>query len=247
MKNFLRAALQYGNCSGSMYAVYGMTGVMLLAVMIAEWKNRKKGKYFRLALLTAGAYVAMMAAIFYVYSLNEGSRHLMSFLLVGFLVLGMYSARIADKIVQIVLCGVICLFFLVKPGVPYDRLPPFRQEDLAEDIETMRKALSEEMECAPGIGWENTVIWLAYDIVGEDVVSEQWQQLYALPEGFGINYCSQAYVLENLDSLRPRYIAAIPGGQVEEQLLERGAVLLAENGQIAVYRYDAAGRIEEQR
>lgn len=247
LKNFLRAALQYGNCAGSMYAVYGMTGVMLLAVVIVEWKNRKRGNYCRLALLTAAAYVAMMAAIFYIYALNEGSRHLMSFLLAGFLVLGMYSARIADKAVQIMLCGVICLFFLIKPGVPYDRLPPFREEKLAEDIEAMREVLSEKMECTSGIGWENTVIWLAYDIVGEEIVTEQWQQLYALPEGFGINYCSQPYVLEYIDVLQPRYIAAVPGGQIEELLLERGAVLLAENEQIAVYRYDAAGRKEEQR
>ena len=153
----------------------------------------------------------------------------------------MYCARIADKAIQIALCGVICLFFLIKPGVPYDREPPFRQEELAGDIESMGEALSEKMECAEGIGWENTVIWLAYDTVGGEVVAEQWQQLYALPEGFGINYCSQPYVLEHIDNLQPHYIAAIPGGQIEELLLERGAVLLAENEQIAVYRYGSSG------
>lgn len=245
LTTFLRAALQYGNCSGSMYAVYGTTGTMLLVMAAAEWKNRKEGKGFRLALCAAGAYTAMMAAIFYIYSLNEGSRHLMTFLLAGFLVLGMYRARIADKVVQIVLCGVIGLFFLIEPGVPYDRQPPFCQEELAEDIEDMRRALSEKMECTSDIGWENTVIWLAYDIVDGEIVAEQWQQLYALPEGFGINYCSQPYVLEHIDSLRPHYIAAVPGGQIEELLLERGAALLAENGQIAVYRYEAAGERAE--
>jgi len=239
LKMLLRAALQYGNCSGSMYAVYGTTGVMLLVIAAAEWKNRRKESSFKLALLTAAAYVAMMAAIVYVYSLNAGSRHLMSFLLAGILVIGMYSARIADKLVQIVIGGVICLFFIIKPGVDYDRLPPFRQENLAEDIEAMQEILQEKMECMPGIGWDNTVIWLACDTVDGDIVTEQWQQLYALPEGFGINYCSQAYVLEHLDTLQSRYIVAIPGGQAEEQLLKRGAVLLAGNEQIAVYQYDA--------
>lgn len=239
LKIFLRAALRYGNCSGSMYAVYGTMGVMLLVIVAAEWKNRRKESSFKLALLTAMAYASMMAAIIYVYALHEGARHLMSFLLVGILVTGMYSARIADKFVQIVIGCVICFFFFIKPGVDYDRLPPFRQEELARDIEAMQEILQEKMEYTPGIGWENTVIWLAYDIVDREAVIEQWQQLYALPEGFGINYCSQTYVMEHLDTLQARYIFAIPGGQVEEQLLKRGAVLLAENEQVAVYQYDA--------
>lgn len=84
-------------------------------------------------------------------------------MLVGFLVIGMYSARIVDKIVQIVMGLVLSLFFFAKPGIEYDRLPPFRQEKLAEDIEDMRELLQEKMEYTPGIGWENTVIWLSYD------------------------------------------------------------------------------------
>lgn len=239
LKDFLRAALQYGNYSGSMYAVYGTMGAMLLVLAAAEWKNRKRGNGFRLALLTAMAYAAMMAAIFYVYSLNEGARHLMSFLLAGILVMGMCSAGIVNRLVQTAVGCVICFFFLIKPGTEYDRLPPFRQEELAEDIEAMRTILQEKMEYTPGIGWENTVIWLAYDIVDGEIAAEPWQQLYALPEGFGINYCSQPYVLEHLDTLQSRYIAAVPGGQAEARLLERGAVLLAGNEQIAVYRYDA--------
>lgn len=239
LKVFLRVALQYGNFSGSMYAVYGTTGVMLLVIVAAEWKNRKKEGGFKLAFLTAMVYAAMMAAICFLYVMNDGGRHLLAFLLVGFLVIGMYSAKIVDKIVQVVVGLVLCLFFFVKPGIEYDRLPPFRQEKLAEDIEGMRELLQEKMEYTPGIGWENTVIWLSYDIVDGEVAVEPWQQLYALPGGFGINFCSLDYVLEHLDTLQSHYIVAVPGGQVEEELLKRGAGLIAENGQIVVYQYDA--------
>lgn len=242
LKNILREALQDGNYSGSLYLVYAVTGLLLLIVLVMEWKNRKKESYCKWALLTTMAYTAMMIAIFFIYSLPEGARHLMPFLLIGFSVLGMYSAKIADKLVWIVLDSVICLFFVIKPGVPYERMPPFWQEDLAEDIETMQEVLAEKMEYTPDIGWENTVIWLAHDIVGENTVVEQWQQLYALPGGCGINYCSPLYVLEHLDTLRSRYIVAIPGGQVERALRERDAILLGENVQIAVYRYEALAK-----
>ena len=121
LKVFLRVALQYGNFSGSMYAVYGTTGVMLLVIVAAEWKNRKKEGGFKLAFLTAMVYAAMMAAICFLYVMNDGGRHLLTFLLVGFLVIGMYSAKIVDKIVQVVVGLVLCLFFFVKPGIEYDR------------------------------------------------------------------------------------------------------------------------------
>lgn len=235
LKNFLREALRYGNFPGSMYAVFGLTGVIFLAVAAVEWKRRKENPHFRLAVSMAGAYTAMMAAIFFVYSLNEGGRHLMSFLLAGFLVLGMYSAKRADKIVQALTAIIIGFFFLVQPGIPYDRLPPFREEALAREIAAMSEALREKMEYTSGIGWENTVIWLAYDIVDEEIVTEQWQQLYALPGGCGINYCSGQYVSDHFEELQARYIAAIPGGQVEELLVEAGAVLLEKNEKIAVY------------
>ncbi len=244
LKVFLRVALQYGNFSGSMYAIYGTMGVMLLVIAAAEWKNRKKGSVFRLALSTAIVYAAMMAAICFMYVMNDGGRHLLTFLLVGILVTGMYSARIVDKIVQIVIGFVLCLFFFVKPGIEYDRLPPLRQEELAEDIESMGEILREKMEYTPGIGWENTVIWLSYDMVDGEVAAEPWQQLYALPGGFGVNLCSLDYVLEHMDTLQSRYIAAVPGGQVEEELLKRGAGLIAENGQIAVYQYETQAVIQ---
>lgn len=141
----------------------------------------------------------------------------------------------AGGLVQVLTAAVIGFFFLVQPGIPYDRLPPFQEEVLAGEIRAMSQALQEKMEYTSHIGWENTVVWLAYDIVDGEIVAEQWQQLYALPGGYGINYCSAQYILDNLEELQARYIAAIPGGQVEELLLREGAVLLEKNDKIAVY------------
>lgn len=242
LKDFLRSALQYGNFPGSMYAVFGLTGVVFLAVAAVEWKRRKESPHFKLAVSMAGVYTAMMAAIFFIYSLNEGGRHLMTFLLAGFLVLGMYSARVTGWLVQVLTAAVIGFFFLVQPGIPYDRLPPFQEDVLAGEISAMSEALQEKMEYTSGIGWENTVVWLAYDIVDGEYVIEQWQQLYALPGGCGINYCSAQYILDNLEELQARYIAAIPGGQVEEMLLREGAILLEKNEKIAVYCRAAVNR-----
>ncbi len=240
LKNFLRSALSYGNFPGSMYAVFGLIGVLFLIVAAAEYKNRKERFYFRLSLSAAIVYAAMMAAIVFIYSLNEGGRHLMTFILAGISILGMYSAKITDKLVQLFLTIIIGFFFLLQPGIPYDRLVPFREETLSEEIEALSRQLQESMIYTSEISWENTVIWLSYDIVGEETVSAEWQQLYALPGGCGINFCPQPYVLEHIDSLKARYIAAIPGGQVEKALLERGAVSLGGNDKIVILQYDTS-------
>ena len=50
-----------------------------------------------------------------------------------------------------------------------------------------------------------------------------------------VDYCTYDYVYHNLGSMKSRYIAAIPGGDVEKILVEEGALLLEANEKIAVY------------
>ena len=129
----------------------------------------------------------------------------------------------------------MAFFFLIRPGVDYDRSVPFEEETLKLEIDELTEILESRMKLSDGLSWDNTVIWLAYDIVDGEIVTEQWQQLYALPAGFGINYCSQTYVMEHFNDIRSRYIAAVPGGEVEEKLMERGAMFLGGNKNISIW------------
>ena len=99
----------------------------------------------------------------------------------------------------------------------------------------LEEQLADNMELSEGLSWDNTVIWLSYDQVDGENVSAQWQQLYALPAGFGINHCSQDYVTDHFSSIRSRYIAAIPGGEVEKKLEDSGALFVAGNNNISVW------------
>lgn len=238
LKRFLREGLNYGNFPGSMYGIYGSMGVMFLIIMAVSFRKRKESPFFRLALSVALGYTAMMAAIVCVYSFHDSGYHLITFVLTGILVLGMYSAKFTDKILQVFLAGFLLFFFFVKPGIPYDRELPFKEEKLAGEIEEMSEILKENMTYVSGISWENTVIWLSHDFVGEETVVTPWQQLYALPGGCGINFCYYPYVEEHVDELKARYIVVVPDGQIEEKLKERGDTLLGKNESIAVYRYE---------
>lgn len=169
------------------------------------------------------------------YNVHNGDRHLLTFILLGILFLGMYSGGRMGAALKVFLTVSMAFLFLVRQGTDYDRKVPFGEEALRREIEGMSAALEDKMELSEGLSWDNTVIWLAYDMVDGEIVSEQWQQLYALPAGFGINHCSQAYVMECFEELHSRYIAAVPGGEVEKRLEETGAVLLAGNESISIW------------
>jgi len=241
--DYLKRGLQYGFFAGCMYGAYGLLGVLILLAAGLASPKRVEEESLRTEgarternrlLYLAGIMAIMMVAILYMYNINTGNRHVLTFLLVGIVMLGMVQFRWSVAL-QGALAVVLCFFFLVRTESVYDYLPPFGDEAVREEIATASKALEEKMEVQPGIGWDNTVIWLAYDVVDGEAVAEQWQQLYALPGGFGINYCSQPYVYDHLENIQSRYIAAIPGGDVEAQLQMEGAELLHANEKIAIY------------
>jgi hypothetical protein len=83
--------------------------------------------------------------------------------------------------------------------------------------------------------FDNTVIWLASDVVNGESISAPWGYLYMIPEGFGINFCFQEYVMENLWELKSAYIAVMPEGDVDKALREKRPVI-AEVEHMKVYK-----------
>ena len=232
--DYLKKGIKYGHFAGSMYAVYGILGCMLLVIVMLEWKRRKDNQICHRMFCMIFAMTVMMFAILYMYKVQEGARHLLAFVVVGILLLGMYEAK-KGIVLQLMLAVAISFFFVVKAGTPYDYLVPFDDGLVREEVNAMNDSLEEKMVLKPGITWDNTVIWLGTDFVEGEVVHEAWQQLYAIPGGFGINLCAQTYVIDNWENIKSRYIAVIPGGDVEKQLLKDGAMLLDANDKIAVY------------
>ncbi len=230
----LKDAFRFGRQGGCLYGVFGLLAVSFLVML---WREHGKGREedTRLAAGMVCVSALMMAAVVYMYNIHNGDRHLLTFILLGILFLGMYSRGKAGAALKALLTAVMIFFFLARPGTAYDRMVPFGEEAIEAEINNLAEQLAGRMELSEGPSWNNTVIWLSYDMVDGEAVSEQWQQLYALPAGFGINHCSQDYVLNNFDGIRSRYIAAIPGGDVEKRLEESRAVLLAGNDHISIW------------
>lgn len=233
--SYLKLALRIGHFAGSLYAVFGLLGAaFLIAAFWERSKRKEQGNLFWMFLSLTAAFAAMMAAILFMYKTGEGSRHLFSFILMGILLLGMYQSK-RGLLLQILLACVMGYFFVCLAGTPYDYQIPMGDEKLRTELAELQSQLESTMELQEGISWNNTVIWLSYDLVDGEVVAEQWQQLYAIPAGFGINFCPRDYVYDNLEQVKSRYIAAVTGGDVEQQLKETGALRLAGNDKVTVY------------
>ena len=55
-----------------------------------------------------------------------------------------------------------------------------------------------------------------------------YQILYGIPAGFGINCCYQDYIIENFDSLQCKYIFTLAGGEIDEICKEHGLEVITE-------------------
>lgn len=242
MDEYLKRAVKFGLFSGSLYALVGLTALILLFRFAWVLKKGKDKDIRILALFQFLMTAGMVLAIFFFYKLGEGSKHLMIFILMSLVLIALMDEKYCFMKIFV---GSLCFyFFVIKALAPYDWQIPYDDGAMGEEAESLEEQLDETMTLSSledfsdieEYRYDNTVIWLSYDIIEEETVAELWGLLYMIPEGFGINHCSQTYVMEHFDELRSGYIAALPGGQVEERLLQADAELIAETEHICVYR-----------
>ncbi len=235
---FLKRAVKYGLFSGALYAVTGLLALFLLIRSIWAFRKNRDKDLRMLCLFQFAATAGMILALFLFYRMGEGAKHLMIFIVAGLLL----TAMLEERRMLLKLCtAALCLyFFAFKALAPYDWQVPYDDGILGAEAKALRDQLDKEISPEnSGDKYDNTVIWLASDMIGEESVPALWGLLYMVPEGCGINFCTQQYVVWNLESLQSRYIAALPGGVVDKALEDANKTLIAQTEHMRVYRlYD---------
>lgn len=232
---FLKHAVKYGLLSGALYAVTGLLALLLLIRGIWAFRKNRDSDLRLLCLFQFAATAGMILALFLFYRMGDGSKHLMIFIVVGLLI----AAMLRERRMLLKLCmAALCLyFFAFKALAPYDWQVPYDDGALGAETQSLRDQLAAAMQLESSDNrYDNTVIWLASDMVGEESVPALWGLLYAVPAGHGINFCTQSYVAQNLDKLQSRYIAAVPGGIIDKALEEAHKTLIAQTEHIRLYR-----------
>ena len=105
-------------------------------------------------------------------------------------------------------------------------------------MESFHEAVDKELTLTLGEepNYDNTVIWVLTDDLPEGIVYTGWQYLYSLPGGFGISCCTAEYVMENLESLKSKYLCVVPGGPIEDRCLEMKYEKIVGNEYAVLYR-----------
>jgi hypothetical protein len=178
-------------------------------------------KEYKTALLyghLAFCFFAMWMALLLMYKMQEGSKHLLTFIAAGLFAMAMMEVKWN---VHVIVTAVTFVYLYVIMAVdPYDYQIPFRNDALVADMERttadFREKLELNMENVPN--YDNDVIWVVYDFDAE--TGEQsminYQILYGVPEGFGINCCYPDYIIENFGDLQCKYIFTLAGGEIDE-------------------------------
>ncbi len=205
-------------------------------------KDEQKGKLALLNGYLALCFFAMWMALLLMYKMKEGSKHLLTFMVMGILAISLMKTKFFKK--AVVLAATFVLLFWVKGDQPYDYQVPFETVERNAQMEYWEKVFDEKLtlssENVPN--YDNVVIWTFAD---ENVLTD-WQVLYALPSGFGISCCYSDYVMDHLGDLQSKYLLIPSGGKMQKACEDAGMELVGDDGRACMYHTrNAYARLKE--
>ena len=212
--NFVYDALVNRNSiKGSWYLCYIVLGIAVLVVAL------KKRNLLWSSIVVI--WLGLFAAMWLMYTPREGSRCLMDIVIVGGVFLPLFFTNAIEQVVYTVLVSII--FVLLTWKSFYTDLP-IKDEEICAALDNTQ--LDKIMPLASD-SWDNTVA-CSLDV--------RHNELYALPTGFGINFCYDEYILDNLDDLLMKYIYVGADTSLDNSLMENGIKCIAEYGDVKIYQ-----------
>lgn len=181
--------------------------------------------------------VGMLFALLLMYKLEEGSKHLLTFIAGGVFLMAVMTNK---AFVKYIVFAVVCVYlFMIKGTSAYDYQVPFKTDDTWARQTVWESKFDENLTLADnGPNFDNVVIWTLsdYKYEGNGKKALKWQRLYALPEGFGISCCQQEYVIQNIDTLNSKYIVTLTDGEIDKILTEKDRELIYRDNEVSFYR-----------
>lgn len=243
MKGFaehIKAGVAIGFYTGAIFSTYVVLALVMLVQCVLDCiksgSDSTKKKFLFIELHYTVSLIAMLFAMFLLYTLTSGSKHLLSFLVAGIFIVGMKTTKYFEK--TVILGIVFIYFFMIKTADPYAYGIPFVNEtDLSEQTE-WKKVMKEKIVINEDEkpGYDNVLIWAFVDEVEGERKEMKWQYLYAAPEEVGISCCSFEYVSDQFNNMKSKYMITITGGDFCKRLEMRGSELLYSDENCSLYK-----------
>ncbi len=230
-------AYRSGMPEGAFFVAF-LTALGLLAIHTVRAFRKKNAVEWILGGHGVVAFIGMWMALLLMYGMKDGSKHMLTFVVVGIFLIAVMETKRYLKPAMLVITFV--WFFYIKATNPYDYQIPFTNPECEAQMEYWEETFRAEMpfveENTPN--YDNVTIWVLDDFAkeGDTPTLTQWQALYFIPKGMGISCCYRGYVLDNIDSLKSRYVATFAGGIVDHTCSQAGFPEIGRLDELVVYR-----------
>lgn len=213
-----------GSFTGSIYALFILIIGYLIKMAFKASDHRTIFGIFAFSLC------AMLMAVFYLYDINVGSRHIIGFILIFAFLCPLLTS--SSKTHSVFLLSFVWIF-CIRATDQYTYQIPERTAEKESALLSGYEELTNANIVDPSADspWDNTIIWLYNDETPID-----FTYLYALPEGIGINFYFKENVLAYFEELQPKYILTNIGEEVDLLCQQQQKELIAEYGTVHVWR-----------
>ena len=235
--NLIEKCVIGNNTSGALYAVFFICLLIQLIHLVLVIRQKEKD-IMMLDIQVLLASLLFFIAVLLMYRLPEGGRHVLPYVFIIILNVGINRLSNKQLLFQaVVIIAVFYFFFNIRAVSEFDYKIPFKENDVYNELEDLKRALKREIivldEDNPS--YINTIIWVFSDNVDGIDTRVAFRQFYSVPPGIGLNLCYGQYVLDNIDSINSRYIGTIPDGDIDILLKKYGKRVIAQNESIIVY------------
>ncbi len=224
-----------GKFMGSNYCVLLFLCILLLVMFISYARKKKQlyaviyGHYICTALISVTALLVIM------HKMNEGSRHIISMIIIGCLLVSFM--RKWRNIWRPLIPAVLILFlFYYYPDDGQDYQIPLRTQERYEEQQAWNEIVKDITLSGDAPSYENTVIWAFSDTIDGNNFYMPWQPMLAMPAGMGINCCQLEYTEPNWDNLQSRYIIIGADGHIAELCEQSNFIKIGEYDHIVMYQ-----------
>lgn len=201
---------------GSWYILY-----FFLVIYTLYSSVKKKSLLLMVAFVTE---VTIILAMYLFYNAAEGSRHVMAITHVGLILITYEQTK--NKFIYSVLPVFFTTFFMwLSSDMWYTTLPLVDKEEVGI-ISSASKILDDNIIIGDD-PWNNTILVS---------LSCNHNDIYAIPDGMGLNYCYSNYLLDNFDSIKASYIATNIGDELDCYLLDEKCPLVYSYGHTNIYK-----------
>jgi len=238
----MKLSITEGSFLGANYCVLAL--LVLLIIVLIICLLRKKDKKLQLYIIlhyVITVVISTAALLLLMQKMNETSRHIMSFVAAGMLILGCVTVQTSWKEVwkPILVVSLCILLYHLYPDDGQDFQVPILIPEKYEEEQCWNEINAHivlELERTPSFA--NTVIWVYSDEIEGNSQRMSWQHMLSLPEGVGISCCGSDYLKDNWNELRSRYITTLVNGEIDKLCEESGFEKIGEaNGKVIYKRY----------